>query len=93
MDEIAIDKGVPLPRPSRGGRQKKYPFDAMQVGDSLFMPADPQRVEIVRTIVFLCAKRYAKKHAPRWRFTSRKVEGGIRIWRIEDRPQIGEAAE
>jgi hypothetical protein len=73
---IRIDKGVPIP-PQRDGRgNPKYPWAAMEVGDSFFVPADRQRgITSVPN----------KKHAPK-KWTSRMVVEngvkGLRIWRF-----------
>ncbi|MEI7599672.1 MAG: hypothetical protein WCJ41_10150 [Aestuariivirga sp.] len=68
---IAITKGVPAPR----GRRAKYPFPAMEIGDSFFAPGS--------SVIGIhgCARR----HRP-MRFTCRSIVedgvAGIRVWRI-----------
>lgn len=72
-----IDKGIPIPIGSHNG-SCKYSGDKMEVGDSIFVAAgsvkDSYRISLSGTL--------NKKHKPK-KFTSRSVEGGTRIWRIE----------
>lgn len=81
MDEIRLDKGVPVP-PAKAGRyaKSKYPFDRMEVGDSfVFRTADRCKSGTADGYMRAASKRYGGK------FTQRKVvEDGvavIRIWR------------
>ena len=63
-----IDKGVPLP-----GKCTKYPWEQMGIGDSFFVKNGNQaRVGASATN----AARFGKK------FTTRKVDGGVRVWRV-----------
>ena len=77
-----IEKGIPIPvsktvtRQGRG-RDRLYPWAEMQVGDSFFVPGEAKRIGVASHASAVC-KRYAPK-----RFVSRKVEGGVRIWRVE----------
>ena len=78
-DEFTIDKSIPIPPPTRGPKANgfsKYPFSAMEVGDSFFV-GDKKSRHI---------NCYFKKFRPK-RFTSRtSIEGdvkGLRVWRFE----------
>lgn len=75
MSNIVIDKGVPVP-PSNVSR-RKYPFDAMEVGDSFFVAGRQHKV--------YGAINWHTKHSNK-RFTTRKVVengvAGIRVWRV-----------
>ena len=64
-----IEKGIE--RPKFGGGPAKYPWRDMEVGDSFFTPDGN-----ARSIVTKAGKANGCK------FSSRKVEGGYRIWRI-----------
>jgi hypothetical protein len=86
-DEFKIEKGVPLPLPRRPRRLAKYPFANLQVGDSFLVPGFSKNGQISGSLA-----NWAKAH-PEWRFATRKVEGGLRVWRIEDRPALKDAAE
>ena len=69
--ELKIEKGVPIPR-QRGGWGISGLLRVMEVGDSVFVPGNT-------------AKRVGQlaRHARPSKFTSRTIEGGVRIWRIE----------
>lgn len=67
-----IEKGVPLT-----GR-RKYPFDNMQVMDSVFIETNGDK-SAIRTI---CSILNSYKKRSHMNFTARTVEGGIRVWRI-----------
>ncbi len=75
MSEFTIEKGIPVPKMTGAGRKTKYPFESMQVGDSFFV-----KDGTVKTLSRSCGtygKRLERK------FTSRTVDGGARVWRVE----------
>lgn len=75
MSEFTIDKGIPVPKQVGTGRKNKYPFDALEVGDSFFV-----KDAKVKTLSRTCGshgKRLSR------RFISRTVEGGARVRRTE----------
>lgn len=75
---IPIDKGIPIPRRKRGGRGPRrpiYPWDSMEIGDS-FLAEGLTQIHMTAVCAYAARKFGA-------RFTTRKVEGGVRIWRIE----------
>lgn len=67
---LEIDKGVPLPKKTRGAVKFHYPFDSMEVGDSFLVPLGVEH--------FRSSMRY--RHPKK--FTMRQTPLGIRIWRI-----------
>lgn len=71
--KITIEKGIPIPNDGRG-RIPKYPWNEMEVGDSFFA-AGMTTKELGSSLVG-ARKRTGKN------FTSRTVEGGVRVWRI-----------
>lgn len=73
---LTIDKNIPLPRHHLAGQRKKYPFDQMEIGDSLFVQAAAGEVQSVQTSLLGAALR----HKP-MKFATRQVPGGVRIWR------------
>jgi len=75
MSEFTIEKGVPVPKQVGAGRKNKYPFDAMEVGDSFF----------VKDIKVKAISKTCGSHGKRLsrRFASRTVDGGVRVWRTE----------
>lgn len=76
-----IDKNVPLPPDPRESRVSKYPLRKMVKGDSFLIPvmADAPKEAYVR------AQQSVQSYASRWKIKvkTRKVEGGIRVWRME----------
>ena len=77
-----IEKGVPIPDRVVFNTGSRFPFlDEMEEGDSFFVeiPDDEfWRIEAnsVRAAVWRFGRMQGRK------FISRKVEGGIRIWRL-----------
>ena len=71
---ITIEKGIEIPNQkwARIKRKPKYPFQEMEMGDSFFVKNDAARAS---------AHNFAKEN--KVAFTSRKVDGGYRIWRIK----------
>lgn len=71
MKEQKIDKNIPAPT-ARG----KYNFSSLCVGDSIFFEGLGHDSNPVAA-----AKRFARRNGKK--ITVRKVQGGIRVWRIE----------
>lgn len=69
---VAIDKGVPL---APGRRCWKYPWDAMDLGDSVF--AAGLNLNTAQSVL----RRTNLRRAPK-RWCWRKVRGGVRFYRI-----------
>lgn len=70
MDEIKIEKDIPVPM--IWGR--KYPFNQMEIGDSFF-------IEIKTPHSFSQSTKPLRDKG--WGFTTRKENGGVRIWRYK----------
>jgi len=71
-----IEKDVPLPGRKVGhGRPQKYPFDAMEVGDSFFIPG--AKISLLGGPISRAVKRN-----PGTKWAGRKVNGGVRVWRV-----------
>lgn len=75
MSEFNIEKGIPVAPLTGAGRKNKYPFDAMEVGDSFFVK-DGKGKSLSR-LSYMHGKRLSYK------FACRTVEGGVRVWRTE----------
>jgi hypothetical protein len=72
-----IEKNVPMP--SNHGPKPAYPWRTMEVGDSFFVAVD-KNSQRHRSI---CAQSsMAGKQLDR-QFTTRWVDGGVRIWRTK----------
>lgn len=67
---IPIEKNVPIPERAVGPKTK-YPFASMQIGDSFFIPGMEKF-----TYHWYPSKKYGHT------YRSKKVDGGMRIWRI-----------
>jgi hypothetical protein len=71
---IAIDKNVPIPAATRGPAPV-FPWRRMEVGDSFFVP-DRANTNSLSCNAAALRKRYGLK------FTVRRENGGVRVWRI-----------
>ena len=71
---IEIDKNIPVPLYSGRGGPAKYPWRQMDVGDSFFV------ANIKANTVSAAARLVGKRMGAS--FTVRKVDGGVRAWRI-----------
>ena len=70
-----IDHKVPLPPPIRKKGPAKYPWLAMKVGDSFFVPEG--KINNLRASASRASTDF------KWKFVARAVEGGVRIWRVK----------
>ena len=74
MSDLKIEKGIPLPS------RMRYPLRYMKTGDSFFVPcADEDQAKVQRRASGSCAKLRGLG-----KFSVRQVEGGVRVWKIED---------
>lgn len=74
-----IEQGVPIPPRGSGRSVAKYPFRHLKIGESFFVPCgDAQEAARIRQSIANCTPI----HRPA-RFTVRRVEGGVRAWRIQ----------
>lgn len=70
---IEIEKNVPIPI------RHRYPFAQLEIGDSFFISdGNPTNINSSRT-QFVRTTEIGKGR----QFTCRKVEGGVRVWRIK----------
>lgn len=70
---MKIEKNVPLPPPAYGPQRRPYAdvIDALQPGDSVLIDeADRSRIT-----AYLVRMRIP--------YATRKVKGGVRVWRLE----------
>ena len=86
MTAITVEKNIPIPESRFGkGRQPgetKYPFAELQVGDSFMVPTKKQ-TDINKMQSSICGHAFQYKRKNRdTNFTTRIVDGGIRVWRI-----------
>lgn len=76
--EVKIDKDIPIP--GRGGHLKKYPLGELGVGESFFLDCQGGSAEQKRAQI---APAIARAQKDGKRFTTRKFDGGLRIWRTD----------
>lgn len=76
MFDIEDDVEIPAPSASRAPRPSKYPLREMEAGQSFFI-AVPDAANVAKV------QRSVTSSAARWKIkiVSRKVEGGLRVWR------------
>jgi len=75
---IKVNKGISIPKSASIGTKAKYPFRAMETGDSFLVPSNnPTRAQKHMSSIIT----YWKGKLPGRTFTTRCVEGGVRIWR------------
>jgi len=82
--EFIIDKDIPFPEDTRSSA--KYPFQHMEVGDSLFLPLkEGDNAKRMKNRLSQATRTYGKKQDPERHFIIRyRLENeisGVRIWR------------
>lgn len=73
--EFKIEKGVPIITGRRANTGGKYPFEKLEIGDSFLVPN--KTTNTFGSFLSYWSRRLKRK------FISRKVEGGVRVWRIK----------
>lgn len=71
---VLVEKGVPY----RLRKIYHYPFSKMEIGDSFIVPLE------CRHNLQYAMSTYTKKH-PKFIFVSKKIDLGIRVWRVKDK--------
>lgn len=71
IDTYPIEKNI-----SKSNRAKvyRYPYAEMDIDDSFFVPLG--KINTINTANYRASQRLG------WRFSSRAVEGGVRVWRV-----------
>ena len=80
MDEIKIEKGVPIPPRGRGANKTglAHTLRTMETGDSFYYETKSKSSEsAMATVTATAARVHGKK------FTTRKEGNGCRVWRVE----------
>lgn len=82
---IEIENDIPItPTHSGGSRMRRkaiYPLADLEIGQSFFVPCKPgktvaQTRNAVSGSIRLCSLKTGA------RFTTRAIEGGVRVWRV-----------
>lgn len=74
---MKIEKGIPAPIENF---KVRFPFDEMQVGDSIFIPKEHINSACASIVHFACSRSHFK-------YTSKKEGDGKRFWRLDDWPE------
>lgn len=78
-DDIKIEKGIPLPTPSRGnGPSSKYPWGLMEIGDSFFVAVTEKTK---RGKVQSRLGQVGRGGQFGIKVATRQVDNGVRVWR------------
>lgn len=72
-----IEKNVPIPEI---GRPVLYPWHGMQVGESFMVRCPKCELQRLTNTLTSCASRAARRSG--FKFAIRRVNGGVRAWRI-----------
>lgn len=78
--QFKVESGVPIV-----GKIKAipYPFDKMKLKDSFLIPTNGRPEVNYRVDLYAKLKRYNKSQKKGIKLTTRKAEGGLRVWRIK----------
>lgn len=88
---VEITRGLPPPRSAGGKLYKKLPFARMKVGDSFFVPDEeagvtcrgtPRAIDVAFVSYLRVAFGTVSRHEVSYKITTRKADGGYRVWRI-----------
>lgn len=78
---VRIEKGVPIPNKCANSGNKKYPYESMQVGDSFMIALKKDDYSYTQNQARASAKSASERTGHK--YTTRRVEGGVRVWRVE----------
>ena len=76
-----IENDVPIP-PNARGRNNKYPWADMKVGDSFFVPGPPSGANPVTSSAYNQNIKNIK-NGIKGRWSCQGKDGGTRVWRVE----------
>ena len=79
---INVDSGIPIPKTIQLPRAHKYPYGEMKKGDSFFVECTAPEQKNRQCNLLTNAKAWCTRNKKKFKFVSRFVEGGVRIWRI-----------
>ena len=82
-----VEADIPIPPSNKGNRTKRrcwkvYPFEIMSVGDSFLVPCTEAKIERTRNQLTSAAASHSDRHPGNRKYCTRRVDGGIRAWRI-----------
>lgn len=79
--EFKIERGVAIPESGARGPLSKYPLRKLQIGES-FLITEGKNLNAVRARM----RNLALNISPKFKAFVAVVEGGYRVWRLEDKP-------
>lgn len=74
---MKIEKNIPIPT----GKATKYPWAEMEVGDSFLFECEYSNSK--QTNLHCNAIGWSKRNRIESKYVTKKVDGGVRIWRIK----------
>lgn len=84
MQQFKVESGIAIPGVEKQTKNR-YPWAEMKLGDSFFVPAKNQSAAMKRV---KAAVKYYRASNRGFRILCRRVDGGIRVWRVK-RPVLG----
>lgn len=75
---MKIEKNIPIP-PVQSSKGEGYPFRAMEIGDSFMVPLKDKTARELQQRMARKANYVSARYT--MKFTTRVVEGGVRVWR------------
>mgnify|MGYP003110291047 CR=1 FL=1 len=82
--DVIIDKGIPLPTDMRN--ELKYPFDKLDIGDSIFFTLEKEdNANRMKNRLAQATRTFGRRQEPERHFVIRyRLENevsGVRVWR------------
>ena len=74
---IEVEKGIAIPEARTKAKGGVYPYSQMQVGDSFLVNEDRNNL-----LIYVCNKNRKAAKAYNTKYTAKRVEGGVRVWRV-----------
>jgi len=75
-----VDKNVPMPANAYRRYNGELPLGKLEIGDSFLIECKADKQNRVIHSVRVRLGRFTKRD-PQYKFISRKVENGVRVWR------------
>lgn len=82
---FAVRKNVPLPERAStapNGTPKKYPFAAMDVGDSFVVPINDNPAKAVRQRIAASIQNHRRTAGRDRKFSVRLLDNELGVWRV-----------
>lgn len=74
-----VEREIPIPNSVTGRGSCKYPIVDLDIGESFLIPGTIKNAHSRATALVNYWQRKLRR-----RYTVRKVDGGVRVWRVED---------